>query len=174
MTDCEAPRPIIRLSHVHHAYGSQKALSDLNIEILKNELVFISGPSGAGKTTLLKLLYGGTKPSAGQIQIDGIQLERLPRRRLPLLRRKLGIIFQDFKLIPGRSAYDNIALVLEASGQRRDFVHRKVRHVLRLVGMEPHADTFPPRLSGGSNRRRSISSSSRGRGGSRSPGSPVR
>jgi cell division transport system ATP-binding protein len=153
MTDPEAPRPIIRLSHVHHAYGSQKALSDLNIEILKNELVFISGPSGAGKTTLLKLLYGGAKPSAGQIQIDGIQLERLPRRRLPLLRRKLGIIFQDFKLIPGRSAYDNIALVLEAAGQRRDFVQRKVRHVLRLVGMEPHADTLPPRLSGGEQQR---------------------
>jgi len=153
MTDCEAPRPIIRLSNVHHAYGSQKALSDLNIEIFKNELVFISGPSGAGKTTLLKLLYGGTKPSAGQIEIDGIQLERLPLRRLPLLRRKLGIIFQDFKLIPGRSAYDNIALVLEASGQRRDLIHRKVRHVLRLVGMEPHAKTLPPRLSGGEQQR---------------------
>jgi cell division transport system ATP-binding protein len=153
MTDRDAPSPIIRLSHVHHAYGSQKALSDLNIEIFKNELVFISGPSGAGKTTLLKLLYGGTKPTAGEIQIDGIPLERVSARRLPLLRRKLGIIFQDFKLIPGRSAYDNIALVLEASGQRQDQIARKVRNVLRLVGMEPHANTLPPRLSGGEQQR---------------------
>jgi cell division transport system ATP-binding protein len=153
MTDRDAQRPIIRLSHVHHAYGSQKALSDLNIEIFKNEWVFISGPSGAGKTTLLKLLHGGAKPSQGQIQVDGIALERLPLRHLPLLRRKLGIIFQDYKLIPGRSAYDNIALVLEAAGQRRDLIARKVRNVLRLVGMEPHADTLPPRLSGGEQQR---------------------
>jgi cell division transport system ATP-binding protein len=153
MTDLQGPGPIIRLSHVHHAYGSQKALSDLNIEIFKNELVFISGPSGAGKTTLLRLLYGGTKPSAGRVEIDGIQLERLPSRRLPLLRRKLGIIFQDFKLIPSRSAYDNIALVLHACGQRRDLIDRKVRNVLRLVGMESHANTLPPRLSGGEQQR---------------------
>ena len=153
MTDREAQSPIIRLSHVHHAYGSQKALSDLNIEIFKNEWVFISGPSGAGKTTLLTLLHGGARPSQGQIQVDGIQLERLPARHLPLVRRKLGIIFQDYKLIPGRSVYDNIALVLEASGQRRDLITRKVRNVLRLVGMEPHADTLPPRLSGGEQQR---------------------
>ncbi|MGE5256108.1 MAG: cell division ATP-binding protein FtsE [Hyphomicrobiales bacterium] len=153
MTDREAQSPIIRLSHVHHAYGSQKALSDLNIEIFKNEWVFISGPSGAGKSTLLSLLHGGARPSQGQIQVDGIQLERLPARHLPLVRRKLGIIFQDYKLIPGRSVYDNIALVLEASGQRRDFITRKVRNVLRLVGMEPHAHTLPPRLSGGEQQR---------------------
>lgn len=153
MTDRDAPSPIIRLSHVHHAYGSQEALSDLNIEIFKNEWVFISGPSGAGKTTLLKLLHGGAKPSRGQIRVDGIQLERLPSRQLPLVRRKLGIIFQDYKLIPGRSVYDNIALVLEASGQRRDLITRKVRNVLRLVGMERHANTLPPRLSGGEQQR---------------------
>ena len=153
MTDRDAPSPIIRLSHVHHAYGSQKALSDLNIEIFKNEWVFISGPSGAGKTTLLTLIHGGAKPSQGQIQVDGIQLERLPAQHLPLVRRKLGIIFQDYKLIPGRSVYDNIALVLEAAGQRRDLITRKVRNVLRLVGMEPHANTLPPRLSGGEQQR---------------------
>jgi cell division transport system ATP-binding protein len=153
MTDRDGESPIIRLSHVHHAYGSQKALIDLNIEIFKNEWVFISGPSGAGKTTLLKLLHGGAKPSEGQIQVDGIQLEGLPFRHLPLLRRKLGIIFQDYKLIPGRSVYDNIALVLEASGQRRDLIARKVRNVLRLVGMEPHANTMPLQLSGGEQQR---------------------
>jgi cell division transport system ATP-binding protein len=153
MTEPAAPRPIICLSQVYHAYGSQQAISDLNIEIFKNELVFISGPSGAGKTTLLKLLYGGARPGSGRIQVDGIQLERLPPRQLPLLRRKLGMIFQDFKLIPGRSVFDNIALVLEASGQRRELIDRKVRHVLRLVGMEPHADTLPPRLSGGEQQR---------------------
>lgn len=148
----EAP-PIIRLSHVRHAYGPHTALTDLSFEIFKNELVFISGPSGAGKTTLLKLLYLGDAASEGEIWVDGTRLETLPRSRLPLLRRKIGVIFQDYKLIPGRTVYDNVALVLEAAGQRPALIPKKVRGVLRMVAMGQHETTLPPRLSGGEQQR---------------------
>ncbi len=153
MTDQEEKLPIIRLSHVHHVYGNHPALTDLTFEIFKNELVFICGPSGAGKTTLLRLLYRGARASRGEIVVDGIRLEDLPRARLPLLRRKLGVIFQDYKLIPGCSVYGNVALVLEASGHRRSLIPKKVHGVLRLVGMERHADALPPILSGGEQQR---------------------
>lgn len=153
MTDNEGLPPIIRLSHVHHAYGRHQALSDLSFEILKNELAFICGPSGAGKTTLLRLLYAGAHPSKGEIAIDGIRLEEIHRSRMPLLRRKFGVIFQDYKLIPRRSVYENIALVLEAAGHRRTLISRRVHHVLAMVGMDHHASSLPMRLSGGEQQR---------------------
>jgi cell division transport system ATP-binding protein len=153
MTDSEGRMPIVRLSHVHHAYGPYQTLTDLSLEVQKNELAFVCGPSGAGKTTLLKLLYAGAHPSKGEIEIEGIRLKDTPRSGLPMLRRKFGVIFQDYKLIPGRSVYENVALVLEVAGHRRALIPRRVRHVLRLVGMERHADTLPMRLSGGEQQR---------------------
>ncbi|HSV92087.1 MAG TPA: cell division ATP-binding protein FtsE [Desulfobacterales bacterium] len=153
MTDEAAERPIVRLSHVHQRYGRQAALTDLSLDIRKNEMVFVSGPSGAGKSTLLKLLYGAVRPTEGRVEVDGLRLEHLPARRLPLLRRRLGIVFQDFKLIPTRSVFDNVAIALEACGHRREAVPRKVRQVLRTVGMEAHAGTLPPLLSGGEQQR---------------------
>jgi cell division transport system ATP-binding protein len=153
MTDPDAAAPIIRLNRVHHAYGRHQALADLSFEVAKNEWVFITGPSGAGKSTLLKLLYFGAKASAGEVFIDGENPARLPPYRIPLLRRKCGVIFQDYKLIPGRSVFANVALVLEAAGHRRRLIPQKVRSVLRRVGMEAHAQSLPPRLSGGEQQR---------------------
>ncbi len=153
MTDHEDRPPIIRLSHVHHAYGRYQALIDLSFEILKNELAFICGPSGAGKTTLLRLLYAEAHPSSGEIAIDGARLDDIPRTGLPLLRRKFGVIFQDYKLIPGRSVFENVALVLEAAGHRRALISKRVLNVLRMVGMDQHAGTLPIRLSGGEQQR---------------------
>jgi cell division transport system ATP-binding protein len=153
MTEPEGAPPIIRLSHVHHAYGAHQTLTDLSFEILKNELAFICGPSGAGKTTLLRLLYAGTRASRGEVAIDGVRLDDLPRARMPLLRRKVGVIFQDYKLIAGRSVYDNVALVLEAAGHRRAQIAKKVHTVLAMVGMDQHAGTLPVRLSGGEQQR---------------------
>lgn len=139
--------------HVHKNYGNKKALSDITLEIEKNEFLFISGPSGAGKTTLLKLLYLGETTSEGQVLIDGMNLSRISRKRIPFLRRKFGIIFQDYKLIPTKTVFDNVAIVLEAIGKKRRFIEKKVKSVLRTVGMEERRHAFPPSLSGGEQQR---------------------
>ena len=109
--------------------------------------------SGAGKTTLLKLLYLGEPVSEGQVLIDGINLARIPRKKIPILRRKFGIIFQDYKLIPTKSVYDNVALVLEAAGAPRRIIPKKVKSILRSVGMEDRLKSLPPSLSGGEQQR---------------------
>ena len=139
--------------HVHHNYGTKKALIDITLDIFKNDFVFITGPSGAGKSTLLKLLYLAETVSEGQILVDGINLSRVPRKRIPFLRRKFGIIFQDYKLIAGRTVFDNVSLVLEAAGKKRRLIQKKVRSVLRLVGMEDRQNASPPSLSGGEQQR---------------------
>jgi cell division transport system ATP-binding protein len=153
MMDVHERSSIIRMFHVHHNYGPKKALIDITLDIAKNEFVFISGPSGAGKSTLLKLFYLGEPVSEGQILIDGINLARIPRKRIPHLRRKFGIIFQDYKLIPTKSVYDNVALVLEAAGAKKRMIQKKVKSVLRLVGMEDRLKALPPSLSGGEQQR---------------------
>jgi cell division transport system ATP-binding protein len=153
MIDAHEKSSIIRMFHVHHNYGSKKALIDITLDIAKNEFVFISGPSGAGKTTLLKLFYLGEPVSEGQVLIDGINLARIPRKRIPQLRRKFGIIFQDYKLIPTKNVYDNVALVLEAAGVKKRLIQKKVKSVLRLVGMEDRLKALPPSLSGGEQQR---------------------
>ena len=153
MMDAAEKSFIIRMFHVHHNFGPKKVLIDINLDIAKNEFVFISGPSGAGKTTLLKLLYLGEPVSEGQVLIDGINLARIPRKKMPYLRRKFGVIFQDYKLIPTKSVYDNLALVLEAAGAKRRIIQKKVKSILRLVGMEDRLKSFPPSLSGGEQQR---------------------
>ncbi len=153
MMEVHEKSSIVRMFHVHHNYGPKKALIDITLDIAKNEFVFISGPSGAGKTTLLKLFYLGEPVSEGQILIDGINLARIPRNRIPHLRRKFGIIFQDYKLIPTKNVYDNVALVLEAAGAKKRLIQKKVKSVLRLVGMEDRLKALPPSLSGGEQQR---------------------
>jgi cell division transport system ATP-binding protein len=153
MIEADAKRSIIRMFHVHHNYGTKKALIDITLDISKNDFVFITGPSGAGKTTLLKLLYLAESVSEGQVLIDGMNLSRVPRKRIPFLRRKFGIIFQDYKLIASRTVFENVSLVLEASGRKRRLIQKKVRSVLRLVGMEDRQNAFPPSLSGGEQQR---------------------
>jgi len=139
--------------HVHKHYGAVKALIDITLDVPKNELLFISGPSGAGKTSLLKLLYYGEAASEGQVLIDGMNLSRISHHRIPILRRKFGVIFQDYKLIRTKTVFDNIAIVLEAVGKKRRFVEKKVRSVLRTVGMENSIHSLPPTLSGGEQQR---------------------
>ncbi|MGA6925846.1 MAG: cell division ATP-binding protein FtsE [Desulfosarcina sp.] len=144
---------IIRMFHVHKRYGAKQALVDATLDIAKNEFLYISGPSGAGKSTLLKLLYLAEPVSQGQILVDGMNLSRIPRRRIPMLRRKFGIIFQDYKLIPTRTLYENVALVLEAQGKKRSLVEKRVKSLLRVVGLEDRLTAYPPSLSGGEQQR---------------------
>ena len=156
MTDGKAKNAIIRLFHVYRNYGTKNALVDVTLDIYKNEFLFISGPSGAGKTTLLKLLYLAEPASDGQILVDGMNLSRIPRNNIPFLRRIFGIVFQDYKLIPTKTVFDNVALVLEAAGQNRRFIHKKVNSVIRTVGMDQRLHAFPPSLSGGEQQRVAI------------------
>jgi cell division transport system ATP-binding protein len=152
MTDLTSDA-IIRMFHVYRRYGAKSALHDVTLDIHKNDYLFVTGPSGAGKTTLLKLLYLGQSLSEGQILVDGVNIARIKRGGIPRLRRKLGIIFQDYKLIPTKSVYENVALVLEAAGRKPRIIDKKVRSVLRTVGMEDRMNALPPSLSGGEQQR---------------------
>lgn len=153
MTTEEGQAALIRLFHVHLHFNAARALTDITLDIGRNEFLFVTGPSGAGKTTLLKLLYRGAAATQGQILVDGMNLARIPGNRIHLLRRKFGIIFQDYKLIPTRSVYENVALVLEAAGRRPAYVRKKVQSVLRVVGMDKRQEALPPSLSGGEQQR---------------------
>jgi cell division transport system ATP-binding protein len=144
---------IIRLFNVFKHYGQRPALQNVSMDILPGEFVFLSGPSGAGKSTLLKVLYLAETVSDGQILIDGMNLSRISPARLPYLRRRFGMVFQDFKLIPTRTVYDNVALALEVAGKKPAVIRKKVMHVLRITGMEEKARELPPTLSGGEQQR---------------------
>ena len=116
---------MIRLFNVSKRFGGKLALKDITLDIDQGEFIFISGPSGAGKSTLLKILYLAENMFEGQILIDGMNLSRISSSMLPVLRRKFGIVFQDFKLIPTRTVYENISLVLEAAGRKPAFIKKK-------------------------------------------------
>ncbi|MCW7754022.1 ATP-binding cassette domain-containing protein [Desulfobotulus sp. H1] len=148
---------IVRMFDVYKAYGKTSALKGVSLEIAAGDIVFITGPSGAGKSTLLKLLYKAELASQGQILVDGLNLSRIGARQLPELRRRIGVIFQDFKLIAGRSVFDNVALVLEAAGEKPKMIEKKVMSVLRTAGIEEKARVFPPSLSGGEQQRVAVS-----------------
>ncbi len=147
-------QPIIQLFHVSKQFGSKTALVNISLTIRKGEYLLLSGASGAGKTTLLKLLYLGEPVTRGQILIDGMNLSRISRKRIPFLRRKFGIIFQDYKLIPSRTVYENVSIVLEAAGQHKQrIIEKQVKSALRTVGMEEKEHALPPSLSGGEQQR---------------------
>ncbi len=149
----EHANSIIRLFNVTKRYNGKLALKDISLDIKAGEFIFISGPSGAGKSTLLKVLYLAEKVSEGQILIDGMNLARISSSRLPALRRRFGMVFQDFKLIPNRTVYENVALVLEAAGEKPSYIRKKVMHVLRTTGMDKKYKALPPTLSGGEQQR---------------------
>ncbi len=154
MTDIKKKdNSIIRMFHIHKRYGPKNALADVTLDIGTNEWMFITGASGAGKSTLLKLLYRGETTSEGQILVDGVNLSRITRKQTPLLRRKFGVIFQDFKLIPTKTAFENVALVLEVSGANKVMIRKKVNSVLRNAGMENKMNSYPESLSGGEQQR---------------------
>lgn len=147
---------MIQLYHLSKRFGANEALSELNLRIRKGEFVFITGPSGAGKTTLLRMIFGVEEPSRGQILINGINLSRISRSKLDLLRRKMGFVFQDFKLLHQRTISQNVALALEVAGERRSVIRKKTNHVLQAVGLSGKEQAFPLQLSGGEQQRVAI------------------
>jgi len=144
---------IIRMFNVNKRYGKIKALSNLTFKVRDNEFVFVTGPSGAGKSTMIKLLYMGETASSGAILVDGMNLARISRKQIPMLRRKFGIIFQDFKLIPTKTIFQNVSLVLEVAGLKPKEIHPLVMAVLERVGIDDRSEEFPPALSGGEKQR---------------------
>ena len=153
MNDKLNKNSIIRLFNVSKRFGGTLALKNISLDIEQGEFVFISGPSGAGKSTLLKILYRAEKIFEGQVLIDGMNLSRISSSKLPVLRRRFGIVFQDFKLIPTLTVYENVALVLEAAGEKTSFIKKKVMQVLRTTEMEKKAKALPLTLSGGEQQR---------------------
>ena len=144
---------MIRLYHLGKSYGSHDALTDVNLHVKKGDFAYITGPSGAGKTTMLKLLYGAIQPTSGKLLVGGVDASKLTDRQLPFLRRNIGVIFQDFKLIPNRSVADNVGLALEVLGMERSEISRRVRAVLNTVGLRGRENSFPNDLSGGEQQR---------------------
>lgn len=132
------------------------ALQNISFEIKKREFVSIVGRSGAGKTTLLKLILGEEKPSQGKIFFDGQDITKLKERELPKLRRKIGTIFQDYKLLPKKTAYENVAYVMEALGFSDAEIKRDVPKVLEIVGLADKTNNFPAELSAGERQRLAI------------------
>lgn len=132
------------------------ALSDVNVRVGKGEFVFLVGPSGAGKSTFVRLIYAEEGPTAGRVLVSGRDITRLRPREIPYLRRTLGVVFQDFKLLPQKTAFENVALTLQVVGASRRELRRKVNRALALVGLSGRADHYPAELSGGEQQRVSL------------------
>ncbi len=147
---------MIQIFRVSKSYGTSIALDDIGLHIRKGEFVFITGPSGAGKTTLLRLIFGADQPTSGQILINSMNLTRIKRHKLDLLRRKIGFVFQDFKLLNSKTVFQNVALALEVTGERPVIIRKKTHQALRAVGLEKKEKAFPLQLSGGEQQRVAI------------------
>jgi cell division transport system ATP-binding protein len=148
---------MIQLFHVSKIYPpGSKALTDVSLEIGRGEFVFLTGPSGAGKSTLLKLLFRQEEPSEGQIVINEQDLNRLKSREVARLRQKMGLVFQEFKLLPGLSALENVALAAQVVGARKRESQMKAYQLLRELGLKGKYDAKPPTLSGGEQQRIAI------------------
>ncbi|GJM44923.1 MAG: cell division ATP-binding protein FtsE [Gemmatimonadota bacterium] len=128
-------------------------VKDISFTIDKGEFVVLTGPSGAGKTTLMKLLSFEQQPSTGELLLEGRANGRVKKRELPYVRRRIGVVFQDFRLLPDRTAYENVAFVLRATGAGRKGLHRRVVRALALVGLSGRGDAMPSELSGGEQQR---------------------
>jgi cell division transport system ATP-binding protein len=150
-------RPVLVLADVSKRYpNGREALRDVDLVIPEGDFVFLVGPSGAGKSTLMKLIIRDELATQGQVFLDGDDLARLPRRKVPKVRRKIGAVFQDFKLLPMKTVRENIAFALEVTGTPRRQIGPAVERAIRLVGLSAQADQFPRQLSGGEQQRTAI------------------
>ncbi|PZN09444.1 MULTISPECIES: cell division ATP-binding protein FtsE [Thermaerobacter] len=129
------------------------ALEDVSLHVERGEFVFLVGPSGAGKSTLVRLIYREETPTQGVVMVDGLNVGRLRRRDVPFLRRQMGVVFQDFKLLPNRTAYENVAFAMFVTGHTPRQIRRRVPEVLELVGLRDKAGALPSELSGGEQQR---------------------
>lgn len=148
---------MIEMQDVWKEYANgTSALNGVSIYIGKGEFVYIVGPSGAGKSTFIKLMYREERPTRGHIFVNGFNIERLKERKVPLLRRNIGVVFQDFKLLPKLTTYENVAFALEVIGAPQRNMKRRVKEALDWVGLADKEEILPPHLSGGEQQRIAI------------------
>ncbi|HEY5672590.1 MAG TPA: cell division ATP-binding protein FtsE [Malonomonas sp.] len=148
---------MIQLFNVSKSFGGEAAaVKDLTLQIPKGDFVYVTGASGAGKTTFLRMLYLAEKPTRGQILINNQNITRFRSHQIPYLRRKIGVVFQDFKLLQSRTVFENVAFALEAQGKKRYEVSKKVYQALKEVGLEHRMQRKPLELSGGEQQRIAI------------------
>lgn len=145
---------MIEMQDVWKEYSTgTTALTGISVNINKSEFVYVVGPSGAGKSTFIKLMYREERPTRGHIFINGFNIERLKNRKVPLLRRSIGVVFQDFKLLPNLTAAENISFAQEVIGVSQKHIRKRVKEVLEWVGLPDKGDVFPSQLSGGEQQR---------------------
>lgn len=150
-------QPMITMEHVSKKYENDAlALDDVNITINKGEFVFIVGPSGAGKSTFMRLLLRETLPSSGTVKVNGYNISKMKNKDVPYLRRSLGIVFQDYRLLPNKTVYENVAFAMRVIEAPRRLIQRSVISVLDVVGLKDKYRCFPSQLSGGEQQRVAI------------------
>ncbi|MBC6975197.1 cell division ATP-binding protein FtsE [Bacillus sp. Xin] len=148
---------MIKMTNVYKEYpNGMKAIDGLTVNIKQGEFVYVVGPSGAGKSTFIKMMYREEKSTTGSINVNGLVIETLAERDVPYFRRQLGVIFQDFKLLPKLTVYENVAFALEVIEEEPDAIRERVTEVLGLVGLDDRADALPNELSGGEQQRVAI------------------
>ena len=149
--------PIVALKDATVVYpGGHVALERVSLEVERGEFAFVVGPTGCGKSTLIKMLIREVEPAAGIVEIAGHDINELPPAKVPYLRRRIGTVFQDFKLLPNRTVYDNVAYALQVIGEHRSEIRRKTPEIIRLVGLQSKIHNYPDQLSGGEQQRVSI------------------
>jgi cell division transport system ATP-binding protein len=157
LTERRAQPPIVETRNVTKVYpGGHVGLERVSLRVDKGEFVFLVGPTGCGKSTLIKTLIRELEPTEGQVMIAGRDISTLSHKQVPQLRRRIGTVFQDFKLLPSRNVYDNVAFALQTIGASRSEIRRKVPDALRLVGLADKVNNFPDQLSGGEQQRLSV------------------
>ncbi len=148
---------MIECNHVYKKYkNGTNALFDINLKIDQGEFVYIIGPTGSGKSTLIKLLDGEEIPTKGEVRVVGIDVGKLRHSKVPIYRRNIGVVFQDFRLLESKTVFENIAYALEVIDMKKAMIRRRVREVMNLVGLDDKGNSFPSQLSGGQQQRVAI------------------
>lgn len=148
---------MIRFNHVYKTYpGPTHALRNVDLEIQKGEFVFLVGPSGAGKSTLFKMICGYDTATSGEIEVSGFKLNTIDQKTLPTFRRRIGVVFQDFKLLKDKTIFENVALPLKIRNEKESVITKKVNDLLNLVGLKNKAHQYPEFISGGEQQRAAI------------------
>lgn len=145
---------MISFMDVCHSYGNGvNTLDHVSFDIQDGEFVFVVGPSGAGKSTMIKLMMGEIQPTSGEVEVNNYKISKIRRRHIPHLRRTMGVVFQDFRLIESKTVYENIAFAMRVVGKPESEIRKRVKYVLTLVGLPHKADKYPNELSGGEKQR---------------------